>query len=162
MLSESSLNLISNTTYYLGNVNVQGSHITNDSTIQAYDHERDGTYIHDNNLSTWDGLVGMLYVSDYGYTASSTYWTTQTFLYETAFTTSWMSNSINHSVEWFMSPSTMSTNAATIFSSDGHVAYSYVHNTSRNFRPVLYLNADAGIVSGDGSENTPYGLDYSA
>ena len=45
-----------------------------------------------NNSSSiiWNGKIGLMYVSDYGYTASNNYWTKALYNYSTATSSIWL------------------------------------------------------------------------
>ena len=121
--------------------------------------------------TTWKGLVGLMYPSDYGYATSGGDTTDRTTCLNTSLS-SWGSSSVSdcknndwlfsNSWQWTISPGAYSSGAyssgasnAFIVDSGGYVitngAYSY-----RAARPVVYLTSNVGIQSGDGSSGNPF------
>ena len=110
--------------------------------------------------------IALLYPSDYGYSASSIYWSSTTlYYYSGAKDTSWMW-ATNTTDEWFLSPSSWSSNRAAYWFSIGvenaigAVPSYYVDSKYYGVRPVLNLISTATIedYGADGSENNPYVL----
>ena len=141
-------------TYHLGNVDYEST------TKVAYADERDEAKIYSGNQPTWNGAVGLLYPSDYGYSALSSNWDTLMSDYDgEAMNTSWMQQTANHTDwEWLLSPSSSGTDCAMVWSTSGGVGLSYVNDGSYDnaVRPVLNLKSNVKILKGDGSENSPY------
>ena len=161
--------LLSLTTYYLGNV-VYGD--SGDTAISAYTNERGTTVCvsdvtessHENNCNvwygneaSWNGYVGLLYPSDYGYSASNTYWTTVMYRYGGgAKDTSWMYKTANHTTdEWFVSPSSYNPDYAMYWNNPG-IVYLSITNYSSALRPVLNLISGAAITDAAGTIDEPY------
>ncbi len=155
-LSTISQNMIYETTWYLGN-NKYGP--DGDTTVSAYNNERDSSNIYSGNHATWTGKIGLMYPSDYGFSANEGYWnSTKLYQYNSlAASTSWFFKTANNSKnEWFLSPSPYYSNCVAIFS-EGHVD----NNNASNYggvRPVLYLKSDILISGGDGTLESPYEL----
>ena len=169
--------VIAENTYHLGNVKMDYVNNTyvSDTPIEAYNHERgttvcassvsEYTYSNGNNCNiwngnkaTWTGKVGLLYLSDYGYSASSTYWSgISLYSYNSgAAETSWMYKTANHTqIEWFVSPSSCYPNFAMHSLVPGNVLD---HFTSDHFalRPVLNLISSAKVLDAEGTEEAPY------
>ena len=165
-------------TYYLGNVGVYNTE--QDTTIAAYTNERKSTvcgsgitynthtnncYIWYGNKATWNGNVALLYPSDYGYSASSTYWSgTNLYNYDVvAYNTSWMQTTANHSkYEWFLSPSSFGIKGTASWSLTGAVGdYYYIYGGYGTYavRPCLNLLSTAPIdANHQGTEADPYVL----
>jgi len=171
-------------TYYLGNVGVTPKE--QDTTVSVYKNER-GTTVCDssitketlnNNCNVWYGNktiwnkslysnangIALLYPSDYGYSASSIYWSSTTlYYYSGAKDTSWMW-ATNTTDEWFLSPSSSSSNRAAYWFSIGvenaigAVLSYYVDSKYYVVRPVLNLLSTATIEDNgaDGSATNPY------
>ena len=155
-----------NYNYYLGRVTYRTG--TGASTaVLAYSYERDSSRVLPGSDFVWKGAISLLYPSDYGYSADSSYWSS-TLLYNyssAAYNTSWMQTSTDHSehggYEWMLSPSDSDYDSAGLWYKN------YVNTDNRvdgntsgggNFiRPVLNLKAKATIkVTGDGTIDNPY------
>ena len=101
--------------------------------------------------------IGLMYVSDYGYAANPSYWTTQMYRvdaqdYRLATTSNWMYMGL---YEWTISRDSGNTAVAFSVNTTGYV---YSHNVSTNFyaaRPVFYLESAVTYVSGSGSMTDP-------
>ena len=130
---------------YLRDVNAQ----------TAYNYE-----VGSNSSDTTDNMnIGLMYVSDYYYGATNTYWTYPGYSYseeisdyKAATESNWL---YIGSVEWIIPR--RSDTADRVFAIDGT---GFVGNTvvtaSFTIRPVFYLNSDVSYVSGDGTESNPY------
>ena len=160
-LSSGARNLIRETTYYLGNVTY------NTSTKIAYDAERSET-IHSGNQTSWRGTVALMYPSDYGYSASNSYWNVSigSSGYSTAQedgiyprSTSWMYETMTSAKtnSWLLSPSSHDSNYAVYWYTLGDVSNRYVSH-SVSVRPALNLISKAKITTGDGTLTSPYVL----
>ena len=103
--------------------------------------------------STTDPMkIGLMYVSDYGFAASNSYWTTALYDYDSAIGSNWL---YFGSIEWTITP--RSSRSDLVF----HVkVYGSLNNSSAHFgyaaRPVFYLNSNVSYVSGDGTQGNPY------
>ena len=154
--SSSKLLIDENYTYYLGNV-VYGS--SGDTTITAYNNERDENNIWSTNQPDWEGAISLLYPSDVGYAAHNSYWSgTKLSDYDgsAVVATSWMMQNANHSFEFLLSPSSRYSYLALLWSSSGHL-YGNTVNGISGARPVLNLKSETTSLDGrDGSINLPY------
>jgi len=157
-LTEEAKEQISPTTYYLGIVDY------NVSTVKlSYNQERDATRLWSGNQASWDGLIGLMYTSDYGYSASNTYWETDMYGWNSAesdgvkaSTTSWLYQTANHSTyEWLLSPSSYGAHTAMYWNSLGYVNDGNVGN-NYGVRPVLNLKSEAMAVTGAGTSEDPF------
>ena len=128
-----------------------------------------GTFCNDTveRTTTWKGLVGLMYPSDYGYATSGGSTTDRaTCLNKELYNWSdssvsdcknndWLYNSSSN--QWTISPSASSSVARYAFR-----VYSrgYVDNTSaydgNAVLPVVYLSSNVGVQSGDGSRGNPF------
>ncbi len=101
--------------------------------------------------TTYPAKIGLMYVSDYGFAASNTYWSTNLSSYKSATSNNWLYLGSN---EWTISRySDNSISAFYVFS--GYVSYNIVYNDSNAVRPVFYLNSSISYVSGSGSSADP-------
>ncbi len=179
-LTEEAKGMIATTKYYLGSVSSYNS--KKDTPITAYQHERavegcDGgkgpstnstsstvesntsCRVWANNSATWTGKVGLLYPSDYGFSADSSNWTKVLYDYETPSQTSWLQSANHSSFEWLLSPSSYNSDSASYWYTAGCVLYNYVYSVSSGVRPVLNLESRVGITGGAGTESNPYQLE---
>ena len=104
--------------------------------------------------STTDSMkIGLMYVSDYGFAASNSYWTTELFNYDGgAKNYDWLHLG---SSEWTITPSSSSSTDVFYVSTNGRLN----RNSARNgfsARPVFYLNSNVSYVSGDGTQSNPF------
>ena len=131
-------------------------------TNQFYTYERGTTRYNTNRPLYWDGLVGLMYPSDYGYAAGNTCVTgTDPYNYDGGCKNKdwlWMTTSSDYSnsAEWFMSPDSGSSFNAFLVSSSGLVNGGYVVINVRSARPVFYLTSTTSITDGTGTSTDPY------
>ena len=156
-LSDKAKSYITTSRYYLGGYYASSGGMTN----QFYTYER-GTSRYDTNRPLyWDGMVGLMYPSDYGYAAGNTCVTgTKPYNYSDGCENKdwlWMTTSSNYSdgAEWLMSPDSRNSNRAFIVDSRGYVSNIFVIY-SGSARPVFYLNSSASITDGEGTSTDPY------
>ena len=150
-LTEKAKSYITTSRYYLGGYNNSKGVMTN----QFYAYERGTTRYDTSRPLYWDGNVGLMYPSDYGYAAGNTCVTNTDFYnYDGGcYQNDWLFNSKD---EWLLSPhSGGSINAFSLFSS-GFVGLNYNVGYPRSVRPVFYLKSSASISDGDGTESNPY------
>ena len=99
----------------------------------------------------WDGKVGLMYPSDYGYASTDT--TCRGKLSSTnCKNNNWLFNSAN---QWTLSPNSSDSDLVFIVYSGGIVDY-YLASDTSGVRPVLFLKSDSVIESGTGTESDPY------
>ncbi len=118
--------------------------------------------------TTWQGKIGLMYPSDYGYSTDGggntkrlgclyyTYWGSS---YETQCkTNSWLYDS-NHT-QWTMTPSPSTIYNDRVYSILNSGSISSGSNAGINcyVRPVLYLKSSVKIIGGTGDESSPYQL----
>ena len=148
-LSDKAKSYISKSRYYLGGCRTLSGVMTN----QWYTYER-GTERYGSNPLYWEGMVGLMYPSDYGYAAGNTC-VTNTFLNnysEECYERDWLHNSNN---QWLMSHYSQYVSILFIINQSGSLS----NNTSaynRSVRPVFYLASDVVIIDGKGTYDEPY------
>ena len=142
--------MIANVTWYLG------GHTTYNVTTDAlYGYERGNNVVSPAPTST-TGYIGLMYPSDYGYSAlaSSCARTTDLGSYGsgTCAGQSWL---YGKGYEWTLTPNYSDSNYVFNLSDNGRV---YSTNASKGYgsRPVLYLDASVYKIDGDGSLKNPY------
>ena len=103
--------------------------------------------------STTDSMkIGLMYVSDYGFAASNSHWTTELYNYESATSDNWLYLGSN---EWTISRSSGTPASAFRVDSSGYVNGYHDVYASIAVRPVFYLNSSINYVSGSGSSADP-------
>ena len=124
-----------------------GGHTTYNATAKEfYNAESSGT--------TWNGKVGLMYVSDYGYAANSNAWSDDLSNYNDYISTNWL---FLDSSEWTITP--YSSNSSSVFnvSISGNLYFSDA-SFGYSARPVFYLNSNVALENGTGSSSDPYRL----
>ena len=130
-----------------------------------------GNYCNDTveRTTTWKGLVGLMYPSDYGYATSGGSTTDRATCLNTDLW-SWDSSSasdcknndwlFNNSYQWTISPFASFSIANAAFGVDylRHVgSYSAYNNNAA--RPVVYLKSSVKISGGEGTSESPFSLE---
>ena len=105
------------------------------------------------NASTtkYDAKIGLMYVSDYGFAADSSGWTTKLGFYSSNSSKNWL---YLGSLEWTISPTTDRETFAFYVGSAGSVGCNNL-NKSYAVRPVFNLLSSTSYVSGSGSMSDP-------
>ena len=189
-------NMIEETTYYLGNFGFYDDYYGggyhqyySDTTIEAYEHERGSvmcdftfgnTYsakfgIGENNCNvwpgnkaTWKGKVGLLYMSDYGYSMADSEWNKSIvdendnyrINFGLNYKTSWLSDMYESKDFWTMENSSDRYPEIFLlnFYIDNYFSTSNPYIRLYSVIPTLYLKNNVKITKGDGSLNSPYWL----
>ena len=157
-LSDKAKSYITTSRYYLGGYNNSSGVMTN----QFYTYERGTTRYDTNRPLYWDGMVGLMYPSDYGYAAGNTCVTgTDPYNYDGGCYKKdwlWMTTSSDYtdSSEWLMSPFSGRSGGAFNVHSAGYVVYNYYVYLANLVYPVFYLNSSASISEGEGTSAAPY------
>ena len=121
--------------------------------------------------TTWTGLVGLMYPSDYGYATSGGSTSSRTSClakelvnwsgnsYKDCVKNNWLYNLSLNEFEWTITPSANSSDAVRAFQirDSGSVSFEYANNAG-SVRPVVYLKPGVLISSGTGSESDPFTL----
>lgn len=142
ILTEKYRNMIENVTWYLG-----GNSTSNINSIGFYNAERSGT--------TTNAYIGLMYLSDYGYSVLSTNCIRSTWLssYDSAYcgSKSWLFGPTDVTITKFTS-----NNSDIFFIDKTGAALNYTSGVSYANRPTLYLKADVKKLAGNGSFDKPY------
>ena len=160
-LSDKAKSYITTSRYYLGGYNVSKGVMTN----QFYAFERGTTRYDANRPLYWDGYVGLMYPSDYGYAAGNSCVTgTDPYNYSGGCRNKdwlWMTTSGNYTndAEWFMSPYSGSSYYVFVVNSSGFVNHYGNSHSSFLVHPVFYLTSTTSIISGTGTMDDPYIID---
>ena len=134
--------------YYLG-----GFSSSNLKINTIYSAER-GRTTSSGNALYWDGKVGLMYPSDYGYAAGNDCVTnTDAYSYDKCSDKNWID--LKNIYELFMT--SVATSEELVFNSDRFGKICEVSSsTPRYARPVFYLSSDVSITSGTGTSSEPY------
>ena len=156
-LSDKAKSYITTSRYYLGGYNTSRGVMTN----QFYVYER-GTARYDVNRPLyWDGMVGLIYLSDYGYAAGNNCVTgidPYNYYSKGCMNKDWLYYSSTY--QWLMSP--YSNFSDLVFGVDGagYVSAGSVIGGGGDYlcsvRPSFYLTSDVVITSGTGTSSDPY------
>ena len=104
--------------------------------------------------STTDNMkIGLMYVSDYGYAAAPSNWTTELYDYESATSTNWL----YLGNEWTISRRADNTNNAFYVDDSGYVGR-YNGTGAYAVCPSFYLESNVSIIGGTGTSSDPYRL----
>ena len=141
-ISSTYRNQIADATWY-----VNGYNTINATPATWYAAESTGT--------TWTGKIGLMYVSDYGFAANPSSWTTYIGSYRSSSITSnnWMYMGL---YEWTVSRYSSGTTIAYYVDSNGGVFDIGVSMIYYAIRPCFYLTSDVTYVSGSGTSSDPY------
>ena len=168
--------LLLDNTYYLNNINVSSygtaSEVYNEERVTAVECDASVTSnshsnscnVWNGNSSEWTGKIALPYPSDFGYAASTSYWTTSIGSYwnptnPAIQSDNWFLNNDAFYI-WFLSPSSSNTRYVCVLNNTGFVYEVNNPEAHRNFavRPVLNINANTLTTGGDGSYSNPYTL----
>ena len=144
-------NMIENVTWYLGGYTTE--EITAD---QFYKYEREGN-VYSGRPTSGTGYIGLMYVSDYGYSVLASDCPRTTTLHQgyssaTCASKSWIYGKGN---DWTITQYSKSPNAVLRISPDGFIILQG-GTSGYGVRPNLYLNDSVYIIDGDGSYENPY------
>ena len=156
---------IDTSTWYLRTITVDSSYYVSGTPSEVYNQEHISGSVYSGNQATWEGKVGLLYVSDYGYAADYTLtssWSAQVGYYNNLRdinsndikTNNWLLGRIQF---FSISPSSYSYQYVPIIYGTGNVGGAYpLYLYKFAVRPVLSLESNTPIISGTGAYNDPY------
>ena len=154
--NDTTRNMIAETTYYLGGWNSSSVYPN-----QIYEYER-GTTVYSGRPTTWQGKIALTYPSDYGYATDFNMCNKSLNNYNdtTCASNNWIKSIISSSFLWLLTSNSRDayevwyiTLPGIVVPQDRSSSYS-----SYGVVPVLYLDSELGIESGDGSSSNPYQL----
>ncbi len=126
------------------------------TTVDAFFYEAEHAYNYEvganSSSTTYPAKIGLMYVSDYGFAASNTYWSTGLGQYFKITSNNWLyldSNELTISRN-----SSRSDNVFPVIG--GGVSEGNVYSTTYAVRPCFYLNTDVPYISGTGTESDPF------
>ena len=146
-LSDKSKSYINTSRYYLG-----GYYQYKVFTYNMYSYERGNLRKDAERPLYWEGTVGLMYPSDYGYAAGNSCSTgTNLYSYDNnCYKKDWL---YTNNSQWFISPN--SSDGVFALYSSGYVSYDNP-NLSFGVYPVFYLTSSTLITGGTGTESDPY------
>ena len=149
-LSDNAKSYIITSRYYLGGYNK-----TSTLTNEMYGYERGTLRSNTDRPLYWDGYVGLMYPSDYGYAAGNTCvnGTKLNDYKEGCMDKDWLN--ISSATPWLMSPYSDYYYFVFVVYGVGSVSY-YPSNYALPVRPTFYLTPSASITSGTGTLTDPY------
>lgn len=156
-ISSSYRSMIKNVTWYLGGIssNSGNSNYYETNINNYYKYER-GSIVYNENPKSDVGYIGLMYLSDYGYSVlanncprTKNVGNTRT----TACTTTWLAGQGD---TWSITPNSDSADSEGAIFFDGHIGIRGNANAALNIRPTLYLDESVYVLDGDGSYNDPY------
>ena len=150
-LSDKAKSYITTSRYYLGGYN-NNTPLTN----EMYGYERGTLRYNTDRLLYWEGMVGLMYPSDYGYAAGNTCVTeTKLFDYDGGCKIKdWLY--ISNTYQWLMSPGSGDSGRVFNVNSSGYVNNGHISNNVYSVSSVFFLTSTTTISEGTGEENNPY------
>ena len=150
-LSDKAKSYITTSRYYLGGYDT----VMGVKTNQIYAYERGTSRYNENRPLYWDGLVGLMYLSDYGYAAGNTCVTgTAPYYYNKGCNNKdWLY--ISKTYQRSMSPNSSDDYSVFLVATNGYV-YSELSSSQFAVSPVFYLTSSVSISEGEGTETNPY------
>ena len=106
------------------------------------------------NKTEYSAKIGLMYVSDYGFAAAPSAWTTNLYYYYTKDipNVNWLHMGLN---EWTISRLAEYSDVALYVDNTGRVGNLYVGFYAYPVRPVFYLTSSVNYVSGSGKAIDP-------
>ena len=158
--SKSNLNKINLNTNFINNIGTTWANKIATTTWKVGVGEFTGlpSAIYQNEIlntqaTEYSDKMGLVYVSDYGFAASSDMWTIALDSYTTTATNNnWL---YMGSGEWTISPKTTAFDTVHGISYDGKIMSAFVGMDSWGVRPVFNLESSVTYVSGDGTQSSP-------
>ena len=162
--SESQLNTVNLNKNYINNIGTKWSEKISDHIWKVGGNTWDNIYnqtaptAYQNEINspatnkTVNAKVGLMYVSDYGYAASSSSWSTLLKSYNNVITNNWMYMGL---IEWTLVPRTDYSNRAFGVDPTGYLNSYIVRSYTVGVRPVFYLTTDTSYKTGNGTISSP-------
>ena len=153
-LSDKAKSYITTSRYYLGGY-VEASLKTN----EMYGYERGTLRFNTDRPLYWEGMVGLMYPSDYGYAAGNTCvnGTELGYYQRECKNRDWLY--ISNTTQWLMSPRSDNSDYVFDVDSPGYVYECDDSDDVRSVSPVFYLTSTTSIISGTGTMDDPYIID---
>ena len=150
-LSDKAKSYITSSRYYLVGIDADGF-----MTQKMYLTERESFMYDGDSPSYWDGMVGLIYPSDYGYAAGNNcFLNINLDRYNLKCKDiNWLYNSQDE--QWFISSNSVDIGYAYCTDIYGIKCYMCLKNMDLTVFPTFYLTSTTSIIDGDGSLNNPY------
>ena len=143
-LSDKAKSYITTSRYYLGGSN------TGSLTNERYGYERGTLRYNTDRPLYWEGMVGLMYPSDYGYAAGNS--CVRVYYFDDRCENKdWLY--ISNTTQWLMS--SRSDSSDRVLDVDGRFGFSFSYEVN-SVSPVFYLTSTTSITSGTGTEADPY------
>ena len=161
-LTANERNMIDTATWYTGaydQVSYADAHYTAERGNMGKICTQGTTYCDDivTRTNTWNGKVGLISASDYGYSADLSQCNQTLGEYYNCSSSNWLS--IERSV-WTMSSRAHSDGAASVFGVSGYLDDGQIACYVYLVRPAVFLKSGMTISGGNGSQSDPYVLSY--
>ena len=146
---------IANVTWNLGNI------MRDYSAKNSYIFERGITHVENpsdgiTRTNTWDGKVGLMYPSDYGYASTDT--TCRSYLNSTnCKNNNWLLLDVENCI-WTITSSIQYSNYTMHININGVITH-YYSRFLANVNPVVFLKSNTKITGGTGTNTDPYVID---
>ena len=148
-------NMIETHTWIVGGADYNNAYTSGAKTAYTYEIENPSTNA---GSATYSAKIGLMYVSDYYYSASPTYWnypitSSDANDYSLATDNNYLHMGIN---DWTITRRSDTTEFAyrTYYTGDGNHTRGVLGNDG--VRPTFYLSSNVAYVEGDGSRQSPY------
>lgn len=138
-------------------------------TNNMYESERyagyeDNRYYVKGNNQTFTGVIGLMYLSDYGYasgllcagTTNKKGYQTLSGYSDTCYSKNWL---YKNTKEWTITPVTNDNHTIFMIKENGSTIDNQTAENLASIRPVLYLPITTAYQSGDGSISNPYRIE---
>lgn len=145
-------NKIATTTWKVGGNTY--ANIAQKTTSEAYTNEITSP----TKNTTYSAKIGLMYVSDYGFSVQKNYWGETLLNYYgisidgPLILLNWM---YMGATEWTISPDTTTTYDVFAIYYDGRIISPTIDDLTYYFRPVFFLDSSITYVSGDGTQSSP-------
>ena len=160
-IKSSSIDKIANVRWNLGGTS--SNHI---SALSMYNNERGTAHISNpsdgiTRTNTWDGKIGLIYPSDYGYASTDAACRNNL---SNADKSCKNNNWLSYSSMWTLTSYTTSSYDPALSSVNGFIGfYNTNHAATRGtIFPTLYLKSNIILSGGNGDITNPYKIDYNA
>ena len=155
-LTDKAKSMISNILWNLG-----GNSSKQAIAKSFYEYER-GKVVYSGQSTSWNGYVGLMYPSDYGYAVGgnnrSTCLTTNMNIYNNeCYKNDWLH--INDFTQWTLTSYTNDQKALFVIYSTGALTFNNAYATYV-VRPTVYLDTNLLITKGEGTEKNPYKISF--
>ena len=153
--NDTTRNMISEVIYNLGGWN---SNLIYPNQIYGYEK---GTTVYSGRPTTWQGKVALAYASDYGYAVDLTKCNKQFSNYNDSIckANNWLRSIMTSSNGWLLNAYSDTSSHAWSVSSTGELS-SLTNNSVVGSTPVVHLNVDTVITTGEGTKDSPYKIKY--